>query len=166
MTKSADINYRDFLKIPNLLTTGRIFLAFLILVFTCMDFKIYLVKWFFIGGIISDKLDGFLARKLNQKTKLGLVLEQIADTWLVFYTILFITYRLDFPYIIFIAYLSIIFTGLFGLVTVFILKKELFAEKLIMAELAIVFIYGAGIFYLFSLPGRIYLAILLYFLVL
>lgn len=164
MTKSEDISYRDFLKIPNLITVGRIFAAFLILIFSCLNYKIYLIKWLFISGILSDKLDGILARKLNQKTKLGLILEQLADTWLVFYTVLFVTFRLDFPYTIFICYLGIIFTALFFLVLVFFLRKELFSKKLIMAEFAIIFIYGSGIFYLFSLPGRVYLAYITLFL--
>lgn len=158
MAKSEDVKYKDLLKIPNLITLGRIFLAILIIIFTCLNYKTYLIKWFFIGGVLSDKLDGFLARKLNQKTKLGLILEQLADTWLVFFTLLFITYRLEFPLIIFAAYLGIIFTALLFLVLVFLMKKELFAKKLIVAEFTIAFIYGSGIFYLFDLSGKVYLA--------
>jgi phosphatidylglycerophosphate synthase len=158
MTKAEEIKYKDFLKIPNIVTVGRIFVAFMVLILTCLNYKIYLIKWLFVGGILSDKLDGFLARKLNQKTKLGLILEQLADTFLVFFTVLFIYYRLDFPKIAFYSYLGIIFIGLIVLVIVYILRKELFALKLIVAEITITFIYTAGLLYLFSIPYRLYFA--------
>lgn len=164
MTKTEEVRYKDFLKVPNLVTLGRVFLALLILIFTCLNYKIYLIKWFFISGILSDKLDGFLARKLNQKTKLGLILEQIADTWLVIFTTLFITFRLDFPVPLLVIYLIIIFIALISLVAVFLYKKKLFAEKLIIAEISIVFTYGAGLFYLFNLPGKLAIAIFAVFL--
>jgi len=158
MTKAEEIRYRDFLKIPNLITVGRILGSIVILVFTCLNYKIFLIKWIFVGGIISDKLDGVLARLLKQKTKLGLILEQLADTFLVFFTVLFIYYRLDFPKIAFYVYLGIIFIGLIAVVIVYLLKKELFADKLIIAEITITFIYATGMFYLFSIPYRSYLA--------
>ena len=164
MTKTEEIKYKDFLKIPNLITVGRIFLAVLIIIFTCLNYKIYLIKWLFISGILSDKLDGFLARQLNQKTKLGLILEQIADTWLVTFTILFITFRLDFPAPLLIIYFTIIFIALIVLVAVFLHKKKLFAEKLIVAEISIIFTYGSGLFYLFNIPGKLVIAIFAVFL--
>lgn len=158
MTQSEEIKYKDFLKIPNLVTLGRIFMAFLILVLTCLNYKIYLIKWLFIGGILSDKLDGVLARILKQKTRLGLILEQLADTFLVFFTVLFIFYRLDFPKIAFYSYLGIVFTGLIALVVVYLFRKELFAAKLIVAEITITFIYATGTFYLFNFPYRLFFA--------
>jgi hypothetical protein len=44
---------------------------------------------------------------------------------------------------------------LFG---VYFIRNKMFAQKLIVSEMCIFFIYGAGFFYLFDLPGKIYLA--------
>lgn len=156
MTKSEEIQYKDFLKTPNLVTTSRIFGAVIILALTCLNYKVFLIKWIFLGGVVSDKIDGILARFLKQKTKLGLILEQLADTFLVFFTTLFIFYRLDFPKIAFYSYLIIIFTGLTSLIVVYFIHNELFADKLIIAEITITFIYTTGIFYLFNLPYKMY----------
>ncbi len=149
-----EIKHKDFLKIPNIITTGRILVAFLILIFTFLNYKTHIIKWLFVGGVLSDKLDGFLARKLNQKTKLGLILEQMADTFLVLFTILFIFHYHNFPSIAFYSYLAILFTGLSGCLLIYFAKGELFSEKLIVAEFTIIFIYTTGVFYLFSWPYR------------
>ena len=156
--KSESVKYQDIFKIPNLITFGRMCLSFCILFLFLFDYNTFLIKWLFVIGIISDKLDGVLARLLNQKTRLGLILEQMADTFLVFFTILFVTFRMDFPIYLFIAYVIIIMIGLVALFGVYFIRDKMFARKLIVSEMCIFFIYGAGFFYLFDLPGRLYLA--------
>jgi cardiolipin synthase len=42
---------------------------------------------------VSDFLDGFLARKLNQITKLGKIIDPIADRMLIFLTLIMLVYR-------------------------------------------------------------------------
>jgi len=73
-----ELNTRDILKIPNLLSILRIlmFVPFILLL------KNHQNNWFLVLAfiaIISDWLDGFLARKFNQITELGKVLDPIAD---------------------------------------------------------------------------------------
>jgi cardiolipin synthase len=69
-------------NIPNLITLFRAFLVpvFIMAIFY-RNFKLALVV--FLVAAISDALDGFLARKLNQVTTLGVILDPIADKALI-----------------------------------------------------------------------------------
>ncbi|MEW6756792.1 MAG: CDP-diacylglycerol--glycerol-3-phosphate 3-phosphatidyltransferase [Acidobacteriota bacterium] len=79
-------------NLPNLLTAFRIFLVPLVVVVLLTEFQFE--KWFFFNreilavGIfllasLTDLLDGYLARKRNQVTTLGQLLDPIADKLLV-----------------------------------------------------------------------------------
>ncbi|MCS7174242.1 CDP-diacylglycerol--glycerol-3-phosphate 3-phosphatidyltransferase [Pseudothermotoga sp.] len=66
------------MNIPNLVTLSRLVIT--VPVFLTIE----LGRWewalfFFVVGSISDYLDGFLARKLNQVTSVGKVIDQIVD---------------------------------------------------------------------------------------
>ena len=73
------------LTTPNIITFIRIFLIPLILYLLFSDdSKIVLLAGFlFIISSISDFFDGYLARALNQTTKLGILLDPIADKLLI-----------------------------------------------------------------------------------
>ena len=68
--------------VPNLITLFRAFLVpvFIMAVFY-RNFKLALIV--FLVASVSDALDGFLARKLNQVTTLGVILDPIADKALI-----------------------------------------------------------------------------------
>lgn len=72
--------FQELLLVPNLLTMSRILLSPLILILFDS------IWWLFIIGLytgVSDYLDGFFARKLNQSSVLGAYLDPIADKLLV-----------------------------------------------------------------------------------
>lgn len=69
---------REILTIPNQLTFLRMFLVPLFI--TSLIYQ----KWvlglvLFICAAVTDVLDGFLARRLNQKTALGTIIDPLAD---------------------------------------------------------------------------------------
>ncbi len=73
------------LNLPNCITIFRIFLVpFLVAVLLTK-----ISNWEFIGlgiflvGMISDALDGYIARKYNQKTSFGALLDPVADKLLI-----------------------------------------------------------------------------------
>ncbi|MDF1615018.1 CDP-alcohol phosphatidyltransferase family protein [Desulfurivibrio dismutans] len=66
------------MNIPNLITIVRILLVPLLAIFL-LEEKYNLALLVFIIAGISDGLDGFLARLLKQKTRLGAILDPVAD---------------------------------------------------------------------------------------
>ena len=71
---------RDLLLLPNLITLSRILLSpLLILVFDSFGWLMAIILY----TILSDFADGFIARRMGLRTKLGAVLDPIADKILV-----------------------------------------------------------------------------------
>ncbi len=69
-------------NVPNVLTIARMVLSFFI--FILMPFKFYLTSMIlFILGAITDYIDGWWARKYNQKTQFGRIMDPFADKMLV-----------------------------------------------------------------------------------
>ena len=97
---------------PNILSIMRIFLV---------PFILYLIikESFFLAFIlcslasISDMLDGFLARKFNNETKLGFFLDAIADKFFIFsiYSIIGIKMLLPIYVIFFVIFRDIFISG-------------------------------------------------------
>ncbi|MDE0637985.1 MAG: CDP-alcohol phosphatidyltransferase family protein [Candidatus Poribacteria bacterium] len=77
-TRTIHISGRDFLYISNLISMFRLLIAPLIFwVIYKGNYELAVV----IGGIaiVSDLLDGFFARVLNQHSELGYILDPVAD---------------------------------------------------------------------------------------
>lgn len=74
------------MNIPNLLTILRMFLVpiYLFVFFSNMENKLLISGLIFILAGITDLLDGNIARKYNLVTKLGTVLDPIADKMMIF----------------------------------------------------------------------------------
>ena len=66
------------MNIPNLITLLRILLVPVVVILLIQGFFIKALIVFVVAGL-SDALDGFLARVLNQQTELGAYLDPIAD---------------------------------------------------------------------------------------
>jgi len=76
--------------IANQITILRIFLIPIFVIFLGYNKPLYALITFLIAGI-TDALDGFIARKLNQVTTLGKVLDPIADKALLISAFVFIS---------------------------------------------------------------------------
>lgn len=71
----------DFFTIPNYLTYFRLICVpvFIVLFFTSIKYNIYIALGVFILAEITDLLDGHIARKYNQITDVGKILDPLAD---------------------------------------------------------------------------------------
>lgn len=73
------------MNLPNSLTILRIILIpiFVIILLTRIPYGDYLAALVFSMAAITDSLDGYLARKWKQVTKLGIILDPLADKLLI-----------------------------------------------------------------------------------
>ena len=69
------------LNLPNALTLLRIFLVPLLVVvlLTRIEGHVYFGAGIFLLAVLTDYLDGFFARRRNEVTKLGILLDPLAD---------------------------------------------------------------------------------------
>ncbi|MDR0950235.1 MAG: CDP-alcohol phosphatidyltransferase family protein [Candidatus Ancillula sp.] len=80
------------LTIPNFITFIRILLVPIFAISIANKFDILAVCLIVICSV-SDFLDGFLARKYNQVTKVGKILDPVADRLMIFVTLIMLTAR-------------------------------------------------------------------------
>lgn len=77
--KEKKENEEIFLNVPNMLTLSRLGLTFVFVYMLFFNFyKNYLIIIFAIAAL-TDWFDGFFARRLNQKTKIGARMDQVID---------------------------------------------------------------------------------------
>ena len=81
--------------IPNLLTLLRIALIPMLVVvyFSSMEMAMPLAAMIFILAGVTDLLDGYLARKLNQTSAFGAFLDPVADKLIVTCALVIVVYR-------------------------------------------------------------------------
>ena len=87
------------LNLPNVLSSMRIFLIpiifFLIINSTSRNYCILVVIYFF--SILFDFLDGYFARRFSQITDFGKILDPVADKLLIFFVLIALIIKTDFP---------------------------------------------------------------------
>lgn len=70
----------EFLTVPNIITSYRLIIDPVILYFILSD-KENLFAIFLIINLVTDALDGFIARRLKQETEIGAKLDGFADNF-------------------------------------------------------------------------------------
>ncbi|CAM2866929.1 CDP-diacylglycerol--glycerol-3-phosphate 3-phosphatidyltransferase [Hathewaya histolytica] len=86
------------MNIPNILTIIRLFLIPLfVIVFYSNNSIAYAIFIFVLSGI-TDVLDGYIARKYNQITKIGIMLDPIADKLMLVTVLLCLSTKKYIPY--------------------------------------------------------------------
>jgi len=91
-----ELNLRENLTISNALSFLRIFLIIPV-VFFIHEGRNDLVIWIALFGMLTDWLDGFLARQLNQISELGKILDPVADKITIGGTVIALYFFQDFP---------------------------------------------------------------------
>jgi len=89
------VKKEKIINVPNFVTLSRVILAILLVVLFLFRIDIIILLYVFILATITDFVDGFLARRLNQVTNLGAKFDVIADRflWIVFGLILIFGYK-------------------------------------------------------------------------
>jgi CDP-diacylglycerol--glycerol-3-phosphate 3-phosphatidyltransferase len=82
-------------NIPNLLTLIRVIITFVIFYLIFAEFSFTAIAILFVIGMITDGLDGYIARHYNQMTEFGRKFDMVADRFLLIGTIgAIVTYNL------------------------------------------------------------------------
>ena len=127
---------RVLLNIPNILTILRIIVipAFI----TCMLYERYdYALYLFAFAALTDKLDGFIARRLNEKTEFGTFLDPLADKFMLVSAFILLAIKKLIPLWLVIMAISrdiIVVTGWF---IIFLITKDSKVETLPTGKLAI-----------------------------
>ena len=91
--KVSLLKLKDFLLLPNLITISRLIVSiYLFLYYSIFDFSTAVLVTLIALIGISDSIDGIVARKLNQVSKLGTILDPVCDRT-VFILLLFWFYK-------------------------------------------------------------------------
>jgi cardiolipin synthase (CMP-forming) len=89
----------DIFKVPNLITVGRLIFLIPTAYFLSLPGphnQIYALACLTLAAV-SDYLDGYFARRLNQQTRLGLILDPLSDKVLAATVIILLIIHRDFP---------------------------------------------------------------------
>lgn len=79
--KKAEKEIKDeiILNVPNSITLLRLVLIFVFIYMLFMNYSRFAVVTVFAIAALTDWFDGYFARKLNQKTKIGARMDQVID---------------------------------------------------------------------------------------
>jgi CDP-diacylglycerol--glycerol-3-phosphate 3-phosphatidyltransferase len=142
-----------WVNIPNILSTLRILtipvIVFLIIHSTPKNYPVLILVYFF--SMILDFFDGYLARKLSQETKLGKILDPLADKLMVSCIVVALVLKTDFPLwlgiiiigrdLLILMASAIIITGRHVVVTSILIGKATFALLGVLIMVYIVDLY-------------------------
>jgi cardiolipin synthase len=111
------------LNLPNFLTLIRIVAIPFFLVLLASHLYLNALIVFILGGV-TDALDGFLARRMNQKTSLGAILDPIADKLLLMSSFIMLGMMEGIPLWLVVLVVSRDAVILIGYVTITFLAEE------------------------------------------
>lgn len=144
MRKSA------YLTVPNIITFTRLAIAPVILYFIIAD-KEKLFAVFLIINLVSDALDGFLARRLKQVTEFGAKLDAYADYFTIFLAFIGVfVFKMDDirPHLV---SLTILFTLLVSILIISLIRFKKFTTYHPYSLKAVGYIEGVFLICLFTI---------------
>ncbi|MGB9664190.1 MAG: CDP-alcohol phosphatidyltransferase family protein [Ignavibacteria bacterium] len=139
------VDFNDWKKFPNLISIFRIFfIPLIIYLFEDMNQNRWLIIITLIIFSILDNLDGFAARKLNQITELGKVIDPVVDKLFVI-TIAFLTFQaklIPFWFLVLVIFrdISIMLAGIIFLKKIKRVPQSDFIGKLTVGAIGFIFL--------------------------
>lgn len=140
--------------IPNVLSFSRLCLALMIGVLFFIEHELWVAQAVITLAILTDKLDGSLARRWNTVSELGKQLESIIDPVLLLFGSVYLVQFTDFPALI--ISIGLGFTAIGAIARVITSKKagRHFYEKSSITRYAVGLGYLVLLCYLFQIPYR------------
>lgn len=147
-------------SIPNILSWSRLIISPVIVILAFFPTQRVAELVLITYGVISDKLDGTLARLWKVESEYGKKIESVADPLFSIAAALYVLLRTDFPQWVFWYGLMLFSINSFGRVVVYIATKKFFYQKSPITRYSTAVIFIAILLYIYMLPGR---AVFLYF---
>ena len=110
---SADFDTKTFANVPNIITMLRLIVLPFILILLNKGYNIWAAALIIFCGI-TDVLDGYFARILNQSTAIGKILDPVVDKIFYLTVMVFLIFYRGFPLIAFIVIVILEFSILAG----------------------------------------------------
>lgn len=140
--------------IPNLLSLFRLGLALVIGGLIIIPAPLWVAQLLVAVGVVSDKLDGTLARYWKVESDLGKRLESVVDPTFTFFSGLYILVHTDLPHWVVWLALTLFAIGAGGRVLIKLTTGVFYYEKSQITRLAVGFTFLMLLLYLFSVPYR------------
>jgi len=123
-----------WLNLPNLISLGRLLLVPLE-IWLILVGRYGLAFWILVAAGISDALDGFIAKRFDRRTRLGALLDPLADKAMLIsvYVTLGVAHQLWASLVILVVFRDIMIIGGFLLIQIFAVPKHydpLYVSKL------------------------------------
>lgn len=93
---SADFDPKTFVTVPNIITMIRLIILPFILILLNKEYNIWACVLIIFCGL-TDVLDGYFAKVLNQSTAIGKVLDPVVDKIFYLTILVFLIFYRDFP---------------------------------------------------------------------
>jgi len=141
------------MNIPNLLTILRFFLipVFVYFFFSPISYSIEIAVAVFVLSGITDTLDGLIARRYNQITRLGTVLDPLADKLMLITVLISVTISNNIPVWIIVVVVIKELLMIFGAISLFN-EDNVVIPANIFGKLSTLLSYIAILAVLFELP--------------
>lgn len=142
------------MNIPNMLTILRILLipVYLYFFYSNLENNILFAGIVFIAAGISDVLDGYIARKYDMSTKLGVMLDPIADKLMTFTILISFTTKGIIPLWILVALGIKEIMMILGGATLYLFKGKQTVSSNKYGKIATLSFYAATLSIVFKLP--------------
>jgi|GEM_PF-2235746 len=149
------VQFNQVWALPNLITIYRGLTAVLIFIFSWTSLGLWIVFLIYLTGVVSDKLDGTLARRLKKETPLGVRMEPIMDALLAYAVIFYLVRHTDFPIYILWAGILVLIVGVgFTIIRTILGKKNFYVPNQIEGKAMIVLFHLTAILYFLKIPYR------------
>lgn len=122
------------MNLPNLITFGRL-LSVPITIYLLIQFAYIPAFVLFVTLGVSDALDGYLAKRNNQSTELGAILDPLADKVLLVSVYITLGLQQDLPnwLVVLVVFRDLIIVG--GVIVLFLVRLEVKMRPLIVSKL-------------------------------
>lgn len=140
--------------IPNALSVIRLFLALTLIGLYFIPHPLYLAQIVITAGVVSDKLDGSLARLWKTESDLGKRLESVVDPTFSFLAVIYCLLFLGLPALVFGLGTGILAVGVVGRLYIKAKTNKMFYEKSQITRFGVGMVFLVLILYVFQAPYR------------